>query len=288
MIIIKLSGGLGNQMFQYALGFVLEQKLNIQVNYDFSFFQNSKNTHNNILIHEIFKIDIEVAKKKELYSLIGINTFRVFRKISKILNLSNSKYIFEDDQKKPIILNENLNNCYLDGYWQNWKYFKDYKKEINKIFRFEPFKSKKFNEIKKQILNKKSVIIHFRRGDYKDKKNKKIFYQLGKDYYQEAIEVMKKKNKDLIFYVFSDEVDLAKDFFTFEKNLVFININNGYHSYRDMYLMSLSKNIIISNSTFSWWAAWLGKNKNMIIAPKLWFKQQKKAYHYYLPEWYII
>ena len=288
MIIIKLSGGLGNQMFQYALGLALERKLNIQVKYDFSFFKNRKNIHNNILIHEIFKIDIKVAKNKELYSFLGINIFRVFRKISKIFNLNNSKYIFEDDKKNPMILNEKLNNCYLDGYWQNWKYFIDYKKEINNIFSFKPVISKKFNEIKKKILNKKSAIIHFRRGDYKDKKNKGIFYQLGKAYYQEAIQVMRKKNKDLIFYVFSDEIDLAKDFFTFEKNLVFININKGKDSYRDMYLMSLSKNIIISNSTFSWWAAWLGESKNIIIAPKLWFKQEKKAYHYYLPEWHII
>ena len=75
MIIIKLSGGLGNQMFQYALGLVLERKLNIQVKYDFSFFQNRKNIHNNILIHEIFNIDIEVAKNKELYNFVGINIF---------------------------------------------------------------------------------------------------------------------------------------------------------------------------------------------------------------------
>ena len=99
---------------------------------------------------------------------------------------------------------------------------------------------------------------------------------------------MREKNKEIIFYIFSDDIELAKEFFAFEKNAVFININKGKYSYRDMYLMSLSKNIIISNSTFSWWAAWLGKNKNTIIAPKLWFKQKKKAHRYYLPEWHIV
>ena len=99
---------------------------------------------------------------------------------------------------------------------------------------------------------------------------------------------MRQKNKNLIFYIFSDDIGLAKDFFTFEHKAVFININQGRNSYRDMYLMSLSENIIISNSTFSWWAAWLGENKNTVIAPKSWFKREKKAHRYYLPEWHII
>ncbi len=288
MVVVKLSGGLGNQMFQYAFGFILQQRFKIKVKYDFSFFLNKKSIHNNIMIDRVFKIGIEVANKKELNSLIGINRFRILRKIKKILNLNNSQYIYEDDQKDPIILNDKLNNCYFDGYWQNWEYLKDYKKEINKMFFFAPIISKNFNEIEKLILNKKSAIIHFRRGDYTDKKNKEIFCQLGKEYYQKAIQLMREKNKEIIFYIFSDNIELAKDFFAFEKNAVFININKGKYSYRDMYLMSLSKNIIISNSTFSWWAAWLGKNKNTIIAPKLWFKQKKKAHRYYLPEWHIV
>ena len=288
MVVVKLSGGLGNQMFQYAFGFILQQRFKIKVKYDFSFFLNKKSIHNNIMIDRVFKIGIEVANKKELNSLIGINRFRILRKIKKILNLNNSQYIYEDDQKDPIILNDKLNNCYFDGYWQNWEYLKDYKKEINKMFVFAPIISKNFNEIEKLILNKKSAIIHFRRGDYTDKKNKEIFCQLGKEYYQKAIQLMREKNKEIIFYIFSDNIELAKDFFAFEKNAVFININKGKYSYRDMYLMSLSKNIIISNSTFSWWAAWLGKNKNTIVAPKLWFKQKKKAHRYYLPEWHIV
>ena len=67
------------------------------------------------------------------------------------MNLNNSRYIFEDDHKDPIILNDKLNNCYLDGYWQNWEYLQDYKKEINKMFVFTPIKSQKLNEIEKNF-----------------------------------------------------------------------------------------------------------------------------------------
>ena len=288
MIVVKFSGGLGNQMFQYAFGFVLQKKLKIPVKYDFSFYLENKNMHNNIIIDNVFKMDIQVANKEELFKLVGINRFRFFRKIRKILNLNNPQYIIEDDKKNPIPLNAKLNNCYLDGYWQNWEYFKDYKKELDKIFIFEPVISKKFNEIEKKISNEKAVIIHFRRGDYTDKKNQAIFYQLGKPYYEKAIEIMKDKNKNAIFYIFSDDIVIAREFFSFEQKVVFIDINRGNNSFRDMYLMNLSKNIIISNSTFSWWAAWLGENKNTIIAPKLWFKTKKQSYRYYLPEWHII
>ena len=79
----------------------------------------------------------------------------------------------------------------------------------------------------KKILNEKSAVIHFRRGDYTNKKNKEIFYQLGKEYYQKAIKLMRQRNRDIIFYIFSDDIGIARDFFALEKNAVFININQG-------------------------------------------------------------
>lgn len=288
MIVIKLSGGLGNQMFQYCFGYALSKKTNISVKYDLSFYEK-KNIHDGILINNVFNLKLHISQKDELKKYLGLYRFNLFRNLKKKLNIKSSNYVIENANQEMIAFNKELDNSYMDGYWQNWNYFDEYKDDLNKLFTFKNINCYKFEKLKCLITEKNSAIIHIRRGDYIDRTNQNIFYQLNLSYFYEGMNLIKQRCKDVIFYVFSDDIDFAKIFFNYDNNIVFIDLNRGSDSFKDMYLMSLSKNIIISNSTFSWWSAWLGSEKKKnIIAPKLWFKQKKNAHQYYMPNWHII
>lgn len=283
-----MSGGLGNQMFQYSFGYALSKKANIPIKYDFSFFKNS-NVHHGILLNEIFPLEIDLVKKKEIANIIGLDRFKILRKLKQFLKITNPKYVLENSDKDILPITKELNDHYLDGYWQNWNYFIEYKEELNKKFMFNNNTSNHFKELEKAVLNSNSAIIHLRRGDYVNNNNKKLFHQLGRSYFDQGMKLIRRKEDNIKFYVFSDDINFAKSFFNYDDKLVFMNTHNSKNGFRDMHLMSMCKNIIISNSTFSWWAAWLGSdNKKTIVAPKLWFKQKKVSHEYYLPEWNVI
>jgi hypothetical protein len=206
------------------------------------------------------------------------------------IKLKKKSYIKEDKNKNILEITNRLDNKFFDGYWQNWNYFNEYKKELNKIFIFNTKVKDNYKCWAKSILQSNSVCIHLRRGDYfNNKKNKSIFHELKLNYFSEAINLIKKDNNNLKYFIFSDDINYAKKMFEGEGNFFYIDSNEGSESFRDMQLMSLSKHIVISNSTFSWWAAWLGHEKKInIIAPKLWFRQNLVAHKYYLPGWHII
>jgi hypothetical protein len=123
------------------------------------------------------------------------------------------------------------------------------------------------------IKNKNSVAIHIRRGDYLNNPKARYFHGiLGEDYYKKSISYIKKRVNNPFYFIFSDDVELVKKTFFFfnKKNYIFIDTKS---SIDDLHLMSNCKHFIIANSTFSWWGAWLSKNKHKIIcAPKRWVR----------------
>jgi hypothetical protein len=289
MIIIKLQGGLGNQMFQFAFAHSLNKKLGVRVKFDISWFKKQK-VFTNVLLGEVFNIDLEIAQKHEIQKIIGLRKYLLINKILCLIKFPMRTYVKEDKNKNQIDFTNKLDNKYFDGYWQNWNYFNDYINQLNKVFSFKAQISKDCIKWAETIKGSNSVSIHLRRGDYfNEKKNVDIFHELKTDYFNKAIKLIEKNHNDLKYFVFSDYINYAKNLFIRKKNFYYIDINKGSKSFRDMQLMSLSKHIIISNSTFSWWAAWLNhEKKNTIIAPKFWFKDEAIAHQYYLPKWKII
>ena len=142
-----------------------------------------------------------------------------------------------------------------------------------KLFRFPKIKDKLVQKHLNLIKNKNSVAIHIRRGDYLKNPKARCFHGiLGEDYYKKSISYVKKTVKNPFFFIFSDEVELVKKTFFFfnKKNFIFIDTKSTIN---DLHLMSNCKHFIIANSTFSWWGAWLSKNKHKIIlAPKKWVR----------------
>ncbi len=270
MIIVQLTGGLGNQMFQYAIGRMLSIKHNTQLKLDISFFENYE-WHAYSL--EPFCLEASIATKLEVEQMFKNNKKNIERIKRKFFN------------EQPIIINEKSfcfdqsylnikNNRYLIGYWQSEKYFEQIAFKIHQELSIKVVPS----EVNKQMLKdidgeSQAVSLHIRRGNYVtvDFVNK-THGTTTLDYYYKAINLIEQKCNKPVFYIFSDDINWAKENIKLNHKHIFIDNNDAKTDYEDLRLMSSCKHNILANSTFSWWAAWLNKNvEKIVIAPKQWF-----------------
>lgn len=273
MIRLILTGGLGNQMFEYATAKALALKLNKELNLDLYALQKKTKGIKRDFELDIFDIDLKISsswKTKLLVKLFPFveqnrtffgKTFNYFRDYSAIVYLPKFQ--------------ELEGNVILHGHFQNEKYFKQYETIIRKEFTFKhPLKEQNL-QIAQQMEKSNSVAIHIRRGDYVTDSN---FALCTKEYYQEAMDSIRKEVENPVFFIFSQDFDWINENLTFDKEEVhFIDWNKGKDSYIDMQLMSLCKHNIIANSSFSWWAAWLNKNpEKRIFAPARWFRKEER------------
>ncbi len=268
MVKVKLWGGLGNQMFQYALGRSLALKNRTYLQLDLSeYLVNSEGAD---YVSRNFELDLfnvnYIKDKKENFI------------VSKILNyISPVKYIQENGFVYDPSVLEKRGRLYLYGYWQCENYFKAVESTIRRDFTFK----KQPNAANMQYLNNidkvNAVSIHFRRGDYVAVQTAINFNGICSiDYYKAAIAQIKSKVENPHFFVFSDDLSWVKENIDFEDPHTFVDGNYGENSYEDMRLMAACKHNIIANSTFSWWGAWLNNNRDkVVIAPKNWFKTER-------------
>ena len=247
MTIIQIIGGLGNQMFQYALFRSLHDK-DSEVYYE-TF--DAQPHHNGFELDKIFNIIQSPASDRS-----------ILFKLSRFQEESWSKF-------NPEVLNKK--NTYICGNWQNRNYFPA-DEILNKDFTFKQELDPKNQEILKEIQESNSVSLHVRRTDYISLAGF-YFQATWINYYGIAVNHISKnaKEKPLKFFVFSDDIEWCKKNFMIPA--VYVE-NKGANSWKDMLLMSNCKHNIIANSTFSWWGAWLNKNpEKMVITPKQWISQ---------------
>ena len=276
MIIVKLQGGMGNQMFQYATGRALSLKYGVPLGLDLSFLLDRTqrlNFHNFTFRNydlDVFNIEAEIVPKSKIPLVnrtfggsLGIyinyfkNIFFTLKGVEKGFNFDPS--IFDLGH-----------NVYLDGFWQSPKYFEGIKDIIRKDFVIKKELSQEVNNLMQEIKNSNSLCIHVRRGDYL---NNSFHNVIGKKYYNEGIEFIKEKTHIDNIYVFSDDIKWCEENMSFPYNTVFVGEKYaGAKAEGNLALMSACKYFIISNSTFSWWGAWLSDYKDkIVIAPKQWF-----------------
>ena len=273
MIIVRVTGGLGNQMFQYAMYKSLEKKGKL-VKLDSKAFYETKKEHNGYELERIFDIKPNKPTKEDLekFDENNISTlFKIKRKLfgDKKFVYDTKEYVFNKDVYK-------LKNSYLNGYWQSIKYFEGIENDIKKDFRFKNQLDNKNLEILNEIENSNSISIHIRRGDYMSPENYNMYGCIATPtYYKKAIKVIEEKVENPTFFVFSNDMDWVKKNIQINSRVFYIDINSGNGSYKDMQLMSNCKHNIIANSSFSWWGAWLNENKNkIVIAPKKWINRE--------------
>lgn len=266
MIIVKLIGGLGNQMFQYAIGRHLAYKNQTKLKLDILTFKTYELWKYAL---DCFNVIEEFATTKDIRPFNLKRRFEIFFKLNKnILYVEKVKFKFD-----PKVL-KCKGSVYLDGSWQSEKYFKDIEKIIRKEFTFKNKPDDNNIKLLKSIKNTNSVCIHARRGDYvTSSKTNKFLGTCSPDYYNKCIQIIRKRLKNPYFFVFSDELDWVKNNIKIDVPITYVSHNTIEKGYEDLRLMKNCKNFIISNSTFSWWGAWLSENKNKIVlAPKKWLR----------------
>ncbi|CEG13850.1 Glycosyl transferase family 11 [groundwater metagenome] len=278
MIIIKLKGGLGNQLFQYAFGRLLSIKNSVLVKYEFLVLKGDAQREYKL---EYFNTKIEFPTPEEIKKIKY--PYGIFYKIGdfikkKILGQYNIGYI-------PSALNKK--SGYLEGYWQSYKYLDPIRNILLKEITLKEPVENKYGELLNQIYDADSISIHIRRGDYvNDPKTKAIHCTFGLEYYQDAIKMIKEKISNPTFFVFSDDIKWVKQNLKIDFPAIFVS-NPKIKDYGELIIMSKCKNNIIANSSFSFWGAWLNQNPNkIVIAPQKWNNKYQKDYKDLLPkEW---
>ncbi|RCW30044.1 alpha-1,2-fucosyltransferase [Marinilabilia salmonicolor] len=285
MLIVRYIGGLGNQLFQYAFAQELRRR-GYNVYEDVGDFAQYKK-HQGFELTKVFDVTIEYAPKKYLDRLKRGNS--IFERIKAKLFLKNKKTHLSQAQINIDSLSKNK-DFYLDGYWQDCSSY-IIRNELRTLIKFKkPSLNKRNEKLFYQINSSNSIGVHVRRGDYLNKENVNHFENIGQEYYHKAKKIITKEmGSDIKFFFFSDDIDYVKSEFNWgEEEAVFVDWNLGENSYLDMYMMAHCQGLIIPNSTFSWWAGVLVKEKK-VISPKYWWKDRKRDNDVYLPEnWYLI
>lgn len=264
IITINIQGGLGNQMFQIATLYATATKYNIKplianISESPSIFKN-RNVYWNSVFSKVNITDVSSIQRHKYM----------------IISEKSSKYT------KIKINKDSLHSYLLNGYFQSPKYFNLYRNMILDLFKLPDDMMQTINNIKDEIIsllanNKESVAIHVRRGDYLKLSHFHIVQNMT--YYNEAMDLFDNHN----FIVFSDDIEWCKQNFN-HSNVYFMDYNNIKTNIDimpldviEIYLMSCFDHNIIGNSSFSWWSAWMNKNKNKkIVAPSKWFGDKNK------------
>lgn len=254
MIIVRLMGGLGNQLFQYAFGRAFSLDHDIQVYFDISDYSHRDKN---------IKRDFELKKFPNINAKFIDSIF-----IRSAIRLKFIKKVTEEEYNNRLIVNQGQRPLFMSGYWQSLRFFEHIGDIIKKDLELPVLLG---NTIYNKINETNSVSVHVRLSDYLSPPNVNIYKQLDEKYYISAINLIKEKIVSPSFFIFSDDIQKAKLIFnTIDAEVTYVNNNNN--SLVDFELMKTCKHNIIANSTYSWWAAWLNKNINkLVIAPQKWF-----------------
>lgn len=275
MVIVKLLGGLGNQMFQFATGRSVAHRLGSELLLDVSSFD-----HYDLRRYELddWMIDARVATAAEL-SRAGVvsGSPTSFQRIGRLLGFGRPAHTFREASfaYDPRIL-EVTDPVYLDGYFQSERYFTDVAEHLRKEFVLrEPTDEK--NVAMQAVIREagaSSVSLHIRRGDYVTNAHTAQYHGVcSLDYYRAAVDHLAEGIGGGHYFVFSDDLEWVRDNLKLTQPMTLVDVNGPDKGAWDMALMMACRHHIIANSSFSWWGAWLNPHPDkIVIAPKLWFR----------------
>lgn len=295
MIIVRLKGGLGNQLFQYAAARSLSMRLGTELKLDIDYFASDPLPRKYSLNHFNIQEDFATQSEIEWYAKLGrerryiskrmsIPVYaRVYVPLNKMLAILTGIPIYY--YEKSLAFNKEFfslpSDVYLDGYWQTEKYFLDIKELIQNEFTLKKQPDKENASVLAEIRAVNSVFIHIRRTDVSIRPTgvgPSLMASCTLNYFKNCAKIISKYVKDPVFFVFSDDVNWVENNLTLDYPTHYVDHNDAEKDYMDLFLMSHCEHCIMPVSTFSWWGAWLNSNHNKIVlAPKYWFHGRAHA-----------
>jgi Glycosyl transferase family 11 len=290
MIIVKLNGGMGNQMFQYAAGRRLAHVHNTDLKLDLGWFHDiPQNETPRKYELAAFNVSATAASAGEIARFRETALSVRLRRILPIsLPFFKRRHIYEAHFHFDADILNLPDNVYLEGYWQCPGFFADIKDVVRKEFTVRTEAVAENQQMAEEIAQRESVSIHVRRGDYVSNSVTRAGFGIcPPQYYRAATEIIAARTGRPHFFVFSDDPRWVKENLSFVSPATFVDLNGPDKAYEDMRLMSLCKHHIIANSSFSWWGAWLSNNPDkIVIAPRQWFRNSETKTDDLLPkEW---
>lgn len=276
MKIVNILGGLGNQMFEYAMYLALkdahpQEEIKVCTR---SF--GGYGLHNGLEIQRIFGVELPEASLWELtkvaYPFFNYKTWQVMRHflpVRKSMTRGGFDIPFDFSQ----VTRED--SCYYEGYWQNEKYFQHIREKILTAYTFPAFEDETNKDLAERLKTLNAASCHIRRGDYL---KEPAMCVCTPSYYARAITKMNESVNPELYVIFSDDIQWCKENISQligKRDAVFVDWNKGEQSFRDIQLMTLCKHNIIANSSFSWWGAWLNQNEGkVVVAPEAFTKNR--------------
>lgn len=282
MIISKIDGGMGNQMFQYAYGYSLAKKKGVDLAIEHhayawrprSFQLNNFKISANILNFPVAKKNTKISK---LWAELKRKKLIIWNyKCKQICENRTGIYSFHDE-----FMRFSGDKIYLDGFFQSWRYFEWCKKDIIREFSFkDELLSTTTRDLIKKVTSEKSIAMHIRKGDYPEN------WLIPKKFYSDAYcRIIKEIGTDVKCYIFCENIEYAQEIVNKLPNVEVITGNYNMSDFEEFVVMSACKNQIISNSTFSWWAAYLNQFPNKIVVAPVFSMWQRE---YYPDSWFCI
>ena len=312
MIIVKFCSGIGNQLYQYAFYRLMEIKYpNQQVLADISVFDDLKrlNVGNGFeygfAIDTFFKTKITYATRKqiqkieyEIYlpyyirNILPVKLCQRYMGASKLKKYRNNKKNYLSNipanayNGRIQYLNDK-ENYYAGGLWQNCDYFTEIQDALREELVFKQELSAEAKKIETTIHRENSVGVHVRRGDFTNTSNRYAHDICDKDYYDKAIKKIREMVDNPMFFVFSDDINYCKNLFEDLDNVVFVS-GKRFRVDEEMNLISMCKSVIIANSTFAFWAAWISDHpEKIVVCPRIVFRSNYSWNEFSVPSHWI-
>lgn len=273
--VVRLQGGLGNQMFQYAFGQALKHKLNKNVNYDTWGYEEARRAWDHTTTRRTYGLDVYKANP-------DIASFAQLALMGEACKYVNHIQESVENVYDATRLEEVAAGYYI-SYWQAEEYFKTIRPQLLEDFTLSKPLPEESQEMLKKIQDCNAVSVHVRRGDYLALTE--LFCICSPKYYAKAVEYIKEHTENPHFFIFSDDIEWVKENMHVEGEHTIVDTNRHLHESIDLELMRNCKHSIIANSTYSWWGAWLNESPDkIVISPDTWFTDSRKN-EAICPEW---
>ncbi len=292
-IVVKQSSGLGNQLFQYAAGRCLAKRhgASLRIAHELPRMLVS-NGHARPVLLQHFAIPVPV-RQSSLFDRLVMSERPWLQRIGRLARTAGDIQIVRQSPQRCMLhqriqIEARSRTVYLQGFWQDYSMVREVEADLRSELRLvDPLSGRNLEVARRIAAARHPVSLHLRRGDYSTFFGKPMMLPIA--YYENAIRHILDQGLQSTFFVFSDDVAYAKDWLRGDPRFVVVDHNNEATAHEDLRLMSLCRQHIIANSTFSWWGAWLNPRRDkQVVAPARWLGFDTTTIAIACPEWTLL